>query len=124
MSQFSKASSITFEAVAPASTVYDPLAYDRASDSSLFCRSGDSAASDRKLFTSSDRCTSSFDEVAVVGVEPALELWPVRAVSCVPDVPVEVRDVDMESFTFIWQPRRGLSPLNYPIGYHVPSFTI
>jgi hypothetical protein len=31
------------------------LAYDRASDSSLACRSGDSAASDLKLFTNSDR---------------------------------------------------------------------
>lgn len=46
---------MTFEAVAPASTVYDPLAYDRASDSSFACRSGESAASDRKLFTNSDR---------------------------------------------------------------------
>ena len=44
-----------FEEVAPASTVYDPLAYDRASDSSLACRSGESAASDRKFFTNSDR---------------------------------------------------------------------
>lgn len=44
-----------FEAVAPASTVYDPVAYDRASDSSFACRSGESAANDRKLFTNSDR---------------------------------------------------------------------
>ena len=99
-----------FEAVAPVSTVYDPLAYDRASDSSLACRSGESAASDRKLFTNSDRWTSSFDVVDVVCVAPALEPCPVRAVSCVPDVPVEVREVRMESFTFMWPPR-GFYPL-------------
>jgi hypothetical protein len=44
-----------FEAVTPASTLYEPLAYDRASDSNLACRSGESAANDRKFFTNSDR---------------------------------------------------------------------
>jgi hypothetical protein len=53
--QLLNASSMTFEAVAPASTVYDPVAYDRASDSSLAWRSGESAASDLKLFTNSDK---------------------------------------------------------------------
>jgi len=62
-----------FEAVAPPSTLYDPLAYDRARDSSLACRSGESAASDRKLFTNSDRWTSSFDVFDVVCVDPAPE---------------------------------------------------
>jgi len=94
-----------FEAVTPASIAYDPLAYDRASNSSFACRSGESAASDRKLFTNSDRWTSSFGEAGVVCVEVALELCPVRAVSCVPDVAVEGRDVEMESFTFMWPPR-------------------
>ena len=63
-----------FEAVAPASTWYDPLAYARASDSSFACRSGESAANDRKFFTNSDRWTSSLDVVAAVWFEPALEL--------------------------------------------------
>jgi len=108
---------MTFEAVAPASTVYDPLAYDRASDSSLACRSGESAASDRKFFTNSDRWTSSFDGVAVVCVEPAPELWPVRVVSCVPDAAVEVREVSMESFTFMWPPR-GFFPSE--LSYRLP----
>jgi hypothetical protein len=35
--------------------VYDPLAYVLASDSSLACRSGESAAIDRKFFTNSER---------------------------------------------------------------------
>jgi hypothetical protein len=51
----SNESSMIFEAVAGASTAYDPLAYDRASDSSFACRSGESAANDRKLFTNSER---------------------------------------------------------------------
>jgi hypothetical protein len=113
---------MTFEAVTPASTVYDPLAYVRASDSSLACRSGESAASDRKFFTNSDRWTSSFDVVGVVSVAPALEPDAVRAVSCVPDAAVEVREVWIESFTFMWPPR-VLSLWNNLIGSHALSFT-